>query len=56
MNEPQPVDPTLLITVFAWALASVALAFVLYLAWRRFGPNRRHRRHHSRTRHLAGRE
>jgi len=54
--EPQSVDLGFVATVMAWALALVALIFVVSLAWRRFGPTRRHRRHHSRTRRLAGKE
>jgi hypothetical protein len=56
MDERQPVDANLLFTILAWGVASIVLAFVFYLAWRKFGPNRRHRRHRSRTRYLAGRE
>ncbi len=44
----------LLLTIFAWIIAVLALAFVGYLFWRKFGPNRRHRRHRSRTRRYAG--
>ena len=55
MERPE-VNLDVFLTFMAWVLASLALAFVLYLGWRKFGPHRRHRRHHSRMRHLAGKE
>ena len=54
--EPPAIDIDFVITVMAWGIAAFALLFVLYLAFRKFGPRRRHRRHHSRMRHLAGKE
>jgi hypothetical protein len=37
-----------ILTAVAWVVALPALGVVGYLCWRRFGPNRRHRRHRSR--------
>ncbi len=42
------------LTWVACFFAVCSLAFVAYLAWRRFGPHRRHRRHRSRLRRYMG--
>lgn len=41
-------------TLVVCVVAAACLAFVLFLAWRQFGPKRRHRRHRSRTRRYLG--
>ena len=43
-----------LVTYLACALAGACIVFMGYLAWRRFGPGRRHRRHRSRLRRYTG--
>ncbi|HVM49986.1 MAG TPA: hypothetical protein VMU04_18295 [Candidatus Acidoferrum sp.] len=42
------------LTVLVWILAVPVVFFVGYLLWRKFGPNRRHRRHGSRLRRYLG--
>ncbi|MGA2660666.1 MAG: hypothetical protein ABSH34_24525 [Verrucomicrobiota bacterium] len=49
-----PLNLELLITYLVCALAGACLLFVGYLAWRRFGPSRRHRRRRSRLRRYVG--
>jgi uncharacterized protein (DUF2062 family) len=41
------------ITFAACILAAAAVGVVIYLAWKRFGPHRRHRRRSRRHRHFG---
>ncbi|MGO8677856.1 MAG: hypothetical protein ACLQVX_18555 [Limisphaerales bacterium] len=43
-----------LVTFMACALAGACVLFMGYLAWRRFGPTRRHRHHRSRLNRYVG--
>jgi uncharacterized protein (DUF2062 family) len=53
MNAGNDLEP--LVTLLCVVLAGGCVAFVVYLAWRQFGPRHHHRRHRSRLRRFQGR-